>query len=115
MTKTHKPRPIDDVATETAERCARQVFRDPDVKVDELREVIATALRNTSNDVAKLYRLRIAGILDLLGIDPPTPCSSCGKPIRFIATKRGGLMPITIDGIPHFADCPNANQHRRKK
>ena len=59
----------------------------------------------------------------------PKPCASCGKAVYWITHEgaRGkSRIPVSIDekgwtpnqvgageGISHFADCPNAAQHRR--
>ena len=56
-------------------------------------------------------------------------CKSCGEPISFQSTRSGRMMPIQRDTIkiltkdgdlieghePHWAHCPNADKHRRKK
>lgn len=56
------------------------------------------------------------------------PCSSCSAPIIWLKTNTGANMPTDADAVTiedalfdykkhksHFATCPNANQHRRKK
>lgn len=40
-------------------------------------------------------------------------CSTCGAVIRWCQTKGGKRIPITLTGVPHFADCPQAREHRR--
>jgi len=62
-------------------------------------------------------------------------CSSCGAEIIFAKTASGKTMPLSVaskqkrvvlsDGdatamvrdtyLSHFADCPNASQHRKPK
>ena len=55
----------------------------------------------------------------------PALCKSCRAPIVWVTTARGTPMPITASsietddkgdhyGTTHFADCPNANSHRRR-
>lgn len=55
-----------------------------------------------------------------------TMCSSCGAPIAWIVTGGGKRMPISLrtvvvnlagerEGESHFADCPNAAEHRRAR
>lgn len=55
-----------------------------------------------------------------------TTCTSCGAPIAWIVTPGGKRMPIALrgatrnlvgelEGESHFADCPNADQHRRPR
>jgi hypothetical protein len=57
---------------------------------------------------------RIRALFNLMG-NHPRECKSCGAPIYWITTKAGRRMPITQMGISHFADCPNANQHRSSR
>lgn len=64
---------------------------------------------------AKFYREKIKKLLDLVGATTELPCQSCGRRIRFITTKKGKFMPITVDGVSHFADCPNASVHRNPR
>lgn len=51
-------------------------------------------------------------------------CSSCGAAIAWIVTAGGRRMPISLrtvtlnvlgerEGESHFADCPNADAHRK--
>jgi hypothetical protein len=70
-------------------------------------------------------------------------CSSCGAPIRWLVTKSGASSPADLDAVQvlvatgrtttdrqgnevpefevrkgyrsHFASCPFAHEHRRKK
>jgi len=59
-------------------------------------------------------------------------CKSCGAEIRFLEMPSGRKMPVEfsekmviakIDGelkafsanIPHWANCPNADKHRKPK
>lgn len=68
---------------------------------------------------------------------PISSCRSCGAPIVFAKTAAGRLMPIDaleVSGFAvdvttdpptlieqvkvhqsHFATCPNADQHRKKR
>ena len=48
-------------------------------------------------------------------IRAPSKACDCGQQIWMVPTKSGGRMPMTIRGIPHFADCPNASYHRRPR
>ncbi len=43
---------------------------------------------------------------------PHAQCRSCGGPIRWTVTKEGRKMPINLDGVSHFATCPNAKEWR---
>lgn len=40
-------------------------------------------------------------------------CRGCGKPVEFVPTKNGRLMPVDEDGTSHFATCPNAARFRK--
>jgi hypothetical protein len=55
-------------------------------------------------------------------------CSSCRARIVWLKTEAGKNMPVDADTVEpedelfdssrhksHFATCPNANQHRRKR
>lgn len=46
---------------------------------------------------------------------PAATCSSCRELIRWIVTDNGARMPVNVDGTSHFATCPNADAHRRRK
>lgn len=44
---------------------------------------------------------------------PRRSCMSCGRAIFWIETKSGKKMPVNADTFEsHFADCPNADEHR---
>lgn len=42
-------------------------------------------------------------------------CRSCAAPIFWIVTTHGKKMPVDRDGTSHFATCPNAAAHRRRR
>lgn len=61
-------------------------------------------------------------------------CKSCGAPILWVRTEAGASMPLNLPAQPrivlvpstgaarvmdtyasHFASCPNATEHRKKK
>ena len=65
------------------------------------------------------------GEIQVSGNDTPDCCYSCGAPILWHHTKTGRAIPLSVRTIEqdaggrrfalsHFADCPNANQHRGK-
>ena len=57
----------------------------------------------------------IANLLTTLG-GPSTNCRKCQKRIWFIENpKTGKKMPITVEALNHFADCPNARSFRPEK
>jgi hypothetical protein len=59
------------------------------------------------------WRDRVKAFLKVLSHE--TACRSCGKAIYWVVTKNGKRAPYTAEGISHFADCPNAAQHRAGK
>jgi hypothetical protein len=42
-------------------------------------------------------------------------CRACGRLIWWGVTKAGKRAPYTADALNHFADCPGADQFRKKK
>lgn len=38
----------------------------------------------------------------------------CARPLWFVRTKGGAMMPYTTDASPHWADCPGADELRRR-
>jgi hypothetical protein len=59
-------------------------------------------------------------------------CKSCGAEIKFVKMSSGKMMPVEIDettiifqeagsgylykgNIPHWANCPGADEHRKPK
>ena len=71
----------------------------------------------------------------LFVIPPATPaarCRSCNAVVYWVRTPAGRPMPVSVNtdvaaecveptmttvgrGISHFADCPNASQHRKSR
>ena len=44
-------------------------------------------------------------------------CRGCGKQIYWAKTENNKNIPLSIVGddfLPHFADCPKANDFRKK-
>lgn len=54
----------------------------------------------------------IAMLLSNLGT--PGHCKGCGAPIWWIIHLNGKRVPYNLEGLNHFADCPNASTFRRK-
>lgn len=50
---------------------------------------------------------------EITGIEP-MPCRSCGEPIVFVKTVRGGAMPLDLELRNHFLTCPKDDEHRRR-
>jgi hypothetical protein len=59
--------------------------------------------------------------------DNDSRCRSCGEPIEWWITPSGSKMPMVVKKagsvllqagevrVPHWADCPNANDFRKRK
>jgi hypothetical protein len=41
-------------------------------------------------------------------------CRSCGAEVLWVETKRGKRAPLNADGTSHFANCPQADQWRKR-
>lgn len=52
-------------------------------------------------------------ILDQVAVEV-RPCKACNVKLWFVRTKAGKILPLRYDGTSHFADCPKADQFRRK-
>ncbi|MFN0093509.1 MAG: hypothetical protein ACKVVT_01865 [Dehalococcoidia bacterium] len=50
----------------------------------------------------------------LKGVGQSGTCSACSAPIFWLLTKNHRAIPYTLAGKPHFADCPKADQMRRR-
>lgn len=47
-------------------------------------------------------------------IGEPGKCKKCGKEIFWVLNhKTGKRMPITLEALNHFADCPYANEFKK--
>ena len=42
-------------------------------------------------------------------------CRTCYTDVAWCWTKAGNRAPVEKDGTPHFARCPQADQHRRRR
>ncbi len=91
----------------------------PAYKEDEHMRSTIAAFKATNQAQAEvieqLKRERLDRFIALFKVigAPYGMCKSCGKTIYWITTKAGKQCPYTPEGISHFADCPNANQHRK--
>ena len=56
------------------------------------------------------WRDRVRAFLKVLSNE--AKCRSCGATIYWVMTKNNKRAPYSVDGISHFADCPNASSHR---
>jgi hypothetical protein len=82
---------------------------------DKIEEAKRDGLREhpfALGSLAMEASVRIQRLLDQVG-DLGT-CKACGAKIWWIKTRRGKRAPYTAEGINHFADCPQAEEFRRK-
>lgn len=59
----------------------------------------------------------IANIIRFLAvIGEPGTCKGCGQQIYWVRNpKSGKRLPVTIEALNHFADCPQAGRFRKNK
>lgn len=71
----------------------------------------------TPNPEAEALQHRIDNaIRTFRAISDEGVCRSCKSPVWWVVTKTGRKMPISQETLAsHFADCPNANAHRKSK
>jgi hypothetical protein len=77
---------------------------------DELEKLMHRILDlNTKNDtIVEQFQ----HLLKIIGDEGK--CRGCGVPIWWIVNpKTGKKLPITHEGLNHFADCPVANKFRK--
>ena len=41
-------------------------------------------------------------------------CKGCGAEIVWTVTKNGKHTPVDLDGLPHWASCPQSAMFKRK-
>lgn len=72
---------------------------------------------------------RAPTFFDIPAGTPPSECRSCRQLVYWIRTALDRPMPVSVDvdgaydptateagqGISHFVDCPNRDQHRRPR
>ena len=56
-------------------------------------------------------KTNIVRLLNMIG--DAGHCRACGRPIWWVLTKNGKKMPVTDEGISHFADCTKAGEFRK--
>jgi len=61
-----------------------------------------------NNSIEKIVKER----LKKMGIRI-SKCSKCGKEILFLPTNKGKHMPVTMELVSHFSDCPFAKNFRK--
>lgn len=78
---------------------------------DEALELaVSAALEKQRQD----YRDTIRRLYGLLGFDPGS-CRGCSAPIWWTVTKTGARVPLSIDGVNHHIDCPDAARFRKPR
>ena len=55
---------------------------------------------------------RMAALLKNVGA--PGRCKGCGAAITWVRHNSGHNTPYDIDGLNHFASCPEAAQFKKK-
>ena len=43
------------------------------------------------------------------------PCQACRTPITFVKTEKGAKMPVTRDGVSHYATCSSPKRFSKGK
>ncbi len=82
---------------------------DRDSDIFKLRKVVDDEGKNVlrlRDNIERLYKT--------LGAQSGS-CKACDAPIWWVTTKNGKSAPFTAEGLNHFADCPKAEQFRKKK
>lgn len=51
----------------------------------------------------------------LAAIGDAGTCKGCGRPIWWVKSKAGKIMPVTDEALNHFVDCPRAAQFKKPK
>lgn len=41
------------------------------------------------------------------------PCRECRAPITFVQSEKGKALPVTRDGVSHYATCSNPKRFSR--
>ena len=58
------------------------------------------------------WRKRVELLLAIVG--DKGRCRGCGAEIWWVKTKRGKPAPYDVDGLSHFATCPEAGRFRKE-
>lgn len=59
------------------------------------------------------WEANLKELLKIIG--SPNTCDDCGRNIVWVNTKTGTRLSVTLQGVPHVADCPKAAEFRKKK
>ena len=107
-----KPKPLIEFAKTLMTEFTK--FKDSDDTRENETDRLAMHLDEDRRNVAGFYRDAIIQIYTVTGARKDS-CKSCGQTIWWLKMKSGKQNPFTVDGVSHFSDCKQANQHRRKK
>lgn len=66
-----------------------------------------------SYEMPEDFRVRIRALLKLIAFET-RDCRACNQQIWMVKMANGKTMPVSQDGVSHFADCPNAAEFRRR-
>lgn len=70
-------------------------------------------IKELINEKAKeIVEAEIKARLKKLGVEV-VQCKRCGKDMIWLRSKSGKSLPVTLELINHFADCPNAKEFRK--
>jgi hypothetical protein len=59
-------------------------------------------------------RKQVAAMLSLVSDAGPVECKRCRRFIWWLKLPNGKKMPYTDDAVSHFADCPHAEEFRKR-
>jgi len=80
----------------------------------EEREKLAIDARDSYIEINAILKERLNNFEKLLPvIGEKGECRGCGAEIYWVHTKNMKKMPVTIKGLSHFADCPQAKDFRK--
>lgn len=71
---------------------------------------IGTSMQGNANDIDTLAKVDML----LRKIGSVGKCRHCNERIYWVKSKRGKNMPIQADALSHFAECPGADDFRRR-
>jgi hypothetical protein len=56
---------------------------------------------------------RVIGLLVKAGVE--TKLCACGEVIFFAYGTKGGKVPMTLELVNHFTNCPRGTEYRKRK
>ena len=95
--------------------CAASPTRKHEPEVPPVIEDVAT--ERTADEPGWVKRMTSAGWSVPTGwrFENLGQCRTCATPVAWCWTPAGNRAPVEMDGTPHFARCPQAAQHRRRR